>query len=108
MLFLTKLGEKHAKCRIFAFSCLFICLYQNFLVILQRKKCGTTIRTKLNDTTMATAIKAIPTLYGEEAARFRKAADAAERRYAEHGPIDWAKDKGVLMARQIWANMMQI
>ncbi len=30
---------------------------------------------------MATAIKAIPTLYGEEAARFRLMAEDAERRY---------------------------
>ena len=30
---------------------------------------------------MATAIKAIPTLYGEEARRFREMADETERRY---------------------------
>ena len=29
---------------------------------------------------MATAIKAIPTLYGEEATRFRQMAEEAERR----------------------------
>ena len=56
---------------------------------------------------MATAIKAIPTLYGEDAERFLAAAQATEKRYAKHGPIDWSKDSGVLMARQIWANMMQ-
>ena len=30
---------------------------------------------------MATAIKAIPTLYGDEARRFREMADETERRY---------------------------
>ena len=30
---------------------------------------------------MATAIKAIPTLYGEEATRFRQMVEEAERRY---------------------------
>ena len=57
--------------------------------------------------TMATAIKAIPTLYGEEATRFLSAAQAAERRYDEREPIDWSQTKGVQTARQIWANMMQ-
>ena len=56
---------------------------------------------------MATAIKAIPTLYGDEAERFLAAAQATEKRYAEHGSIDWSKDSGVLTARRIWANMMQ-
>lgn len=56
---------------------------------------------------MATAIKAIPTLYGEEATRFRQMAEDAERRYDERGPIDWSQTKGVQTARRIWANMMQ-
>ena len=58
---------------------------------------------------MATVIKAIPTLYGEDAARFLAAAEAAEKRYAEHGPIDWSKDPGVLAARRMFeqANMLQ-
>ena len=56
---------------------------------------------------MATAIKAIPTLYGEEATRFLNAAQAAEKRYDERGPIDWSQTKGVQTARRIWANMMQ-
>ena len=59
------------------------------------------------DRIMATAIKAIPTLYGEEALRFLTAAQAAERRYDERGPIDWSQTQGVQTARQIWANMMQ-
>ena len=56
---------------------------------------------------MATAIKAIPTLYGEEAERFLTAAEAAERRYDERGPIDRAQTQGVQTARLIWANMMR-
>lgn len=35
---------------------------------------------------MATAIKAIPTLYGEEATRFRQMVEEAERRY-ESAPV---------------------
>lgn len=38
-------------------------------------------RTRIGDTTMATAIKAIPTLYGDEARRFREMADETERKY---------------------------
>lgn len=56
---------------------------------------------------MATAIKAIPTLYGEDAERFLNAAKAAEKRYDERGPVDWSQTRGVQTARQIWANMMQ-
>ena len=56
---------------------------------------------------MATAIKAIPTLYGEDAKRFLTAAEAAERRYDERGPIDRSNTRGVQTARRIWANMMQ-
>ena len=56
---------------------------------------------------MATAIKAIPTLYGEDAMRFLAAAEAAERRYDEREPIDRSQSRGVQTARKIWANMMQ-
>ncbi len=56
---------------------------------------------------MATAIKAIPTLYGADAERFLEAAEAAERRYDERGPVDWSQNEGVLAARRIWANMMK-
>lgn len=41
---------------------------------------------------MATAIKAIPTLYGEAARRFRDLADEAERRYDERPKRDITKD----------------
>ena len=36
---------------------------------------------KKGDTTMSTAIKAIPTLYGDEARRFREMADETEREF---------------------------
>ena len=55
---------------------------------------------------MATAIKAIPTLYGEDAKLFLSAAEAAERRYDERGSVDWSQTKGVQMARRIWADMI--
>lgn len=47
-------------------------LFHEIAVILSRTKKGTT---------MALAIKAIPTLYGDEARRFRDMADDAERDY---------------------------
>ncbi len=57
---------------------------------------------------MATAIKAIPTLYGEDAERFLAAAEAAERRYDEREPIDWSQSAGVQMVRRMFdpANML--
>ena len=42
--------------------------------------------------TMATAIKAIPTLYGEAARRFRDMADEAEREFDERPKRDITKD----------------
>ena len=36
---------------------------------------------KIRETTMALAIKAIPTLYGDEARRFREMADETERKF---------------------------
>ena len=42
---------------------------------------------------MATAIKAIPTLYGEEARRFRNLADKAERRFDRRPMRDITKLK---------------
>ena len=52
---------------------------------------------------MATAIKAIPTLYGEEATRFRQMAEEAERRY-ESAPVrDRRSDPYVINMR----NMLQ-
>ena len=38
-------------------------------------------RIRKGDTTMALAIKAIPTLYGDEARRFREMADEKERKF---------------------------
>ena len=38
-------------------------------------------KNRKGDTTMALAIKAIPTLYGDEARRFREMADETERKY---------------------------
>lgn len=52
---------------------------------------------------MATAIKAIPTLYGEEATRFRQMAEDAERRF-ESAPVrDRKSDPYVINMR----NMLQ-
>ena len=56
---------------------------------------------------MATAIKAIPTLYGADAERFREAADAAERRFDACGNVDWNNSPAVQQARRIWANMIR-
>ena len=56
---------------------------------------------------MATAIKAIPTLYGEDAIRFKKKAYEAERCYKDSPKIDWGNNPKVLEVRKIWAEMIQ-
>lgn len=50
---------------------------------------------------MATAIKAIPTLYGEEARRFRDMADEAERRYEAMGAQDRDSNPFVISMREM-------
>ena len=50
---------------------------------------------------MATAIKAIPTLYGEEARRFRELADEAERRFDKCPRRDVEKDPRYHAMRRI-------
>ena len=50
---------------------------------------------------MATAIKAIPTLYGEAARRFRDMADEAEMRYEHSGKKDRDKDPFVIAMREM-------
>lgn len=52
---------------------------------------------------MATAIKAIPTLYGEEATRFRQMVEEAERRYESVSVRDRKSDPYVINMR----NMLQ-
>ena len=54
---------------------------------------------------MATAIKAIPTLFGEEAVNFKKRADEVERKFKAQPAIDWNKNPGVIAARKMWAEM---
>lgn len=56
---------------------------------------------------MATAIKAIPTLYGEDAVRFKKRADEVERQFRSQPKIDWDKNPGVIAARKLWAEMVK-
>ncbi len=50
---------------------------------------------------MATAIKAIPTLYGEEATRFRKLAEDAERRYEANPQRNSDSDPFVISMRNM-------
>jgi len=50
---------------------------------------------------MATAIKAIPTLYGNEARRFRDMADEVERRYETTGRKDREKNPFVISMREM-------
>ncbi|MCF0215267.1 MAG: hypothetical protein HUK21_02195 [Fibrobacteraceae bacterium] len=52
---------------------------------------------------MALPIKAIPTLYGEEARRFRLLADDAEKNYAERGPKNLSNDPRYLAMKTILA-----
>ena len=51
--------------------------------------------------TMATAIKAIPTLYGEAARRFRDMADEAEREFDERPKRDITKDPSYIAMYRI-------
>lgn len=50
---------------------------------------------------MALAVKAIPTLYGEEAREFRDRADEVERRYMERPKRDLNNDPKILAVREI-------
>ena len=50
---------------------------------------------------MATAIKAIPTLYGEAARRFRDMADEAELRYEQSEKKDRDNDPFVIAMREM-------
>ena len=50
---------------------------------------------------MATAIKSIPTLYGNEARRFRDMADEAERRFDAGGPQDRTSNPFVISMREM-------
>lgn len=59
----------------------------------------------LTQKTMATAIKAIPTLYGEEAIRFKERAEKVERNYKAQPKIDWNKNPEVIAVRKMWAEM---
>lgn len=56
---------------------------------------------------MATAIKAIPTLFGEEAVNFKKCAVEVERKFKAQPAIDWNKNSGVKAARKMWAEMIK-
>ena len=50
---------------------------------------------------MATAIKAIPTLYCEEARRFREMAEEAERKFAARPKRDFTTDPRYIAMRKI-------
>ena len=50
---------------------------------------------------MATAIKAIPTLYGDEAARFRMMVEEAEKRYESKPVRDRNSDPFVIRMRNM-------
>ncbi len=54
---------------------------------------------------MATAIKAIPTLYGEDAIRFKKRAEEAERKYKARPKVDWNQNPEVIAVRKMWAEI---
>ena len=56
---------------------------------------------------MALAIKAIPTLYGEEAREFRDRADEVERRYMERPRRDLNNDPIIREVRKMWANIIR-
>ena len=56
---------------------------------------------------MALAVKAITTLYDEEAREFRDRADEVERRYLERPKRDLNNDPLILEVRKMWANILR-
>lgn len=56
---------------------------------------------------MALAVKAIPTLYGDEAREFRDRADEVERRFMERPRRDLNSDPLILEVRKMWANIIR-
>lgn len=56
---------------------------------------------------MATAIKAIPTLHGEDAIRFREEMEANERAFLSRSKRDRNKDPFVINVTQIWIKIIK-
>ena len=56
---------------------------------------------------MALAVKAIPTLYGDEAREFRNRADEMERRYLGRPRRNLNNDPLILEVRQLWSNIIR-
>ena len=56
---------------------------------------------EIGEDKMATAIKAIPTLYGDEARRFREMADETERKFDLRPMRDYTKDPRFQAMRRI-------
>ena len=56
---------------------------------------------------MALAVKAIPTLYGDEAREFRDRADEVERRYMERPRRNLDNDPLIQEVRQLWSNIIR-
>ena len=77
---------------------------QKIVENLVEMKKGTTFAAEKNKERkriMATAIKAIPTLYGDEARRFREMADEAERRYEAIGHTNRDSNPFVISMREM-------
>lgn len=68
----------------------YVCLLLNFAVEIE-----------IGEDKMATAIKAIPTLYGDEARRFREMADETERKFDLRPMRDYTKDPRFQAMRRI-------
>ena len=78
-------------------------IFRNLFVILHKLEYISTSKYKI----MALAVKAIPTLYGEEAREFRDRADEVERRYLERPKRDLNNDPLILEVRKMWANILR-
>lgn len=79
------IAKRRTKLKIFIlFLAKALSIQKNIVTLRQEKEIG--------DTTMALAIKAIPTLYGDEARRFREMADETERKYDMHPKRDLKAD----------------
>ena len=80
----TEIYKRRTKLKIFILFLAKALSIQKNIVTLQQKSRRSQLLLngiRLGNTTMALAIKAIPTLYGDEARRFREMADETERKY---------------------------
>ena len=72
------------------------------MIFAVEKRCNLTRQVLyITNLTMAIAIKAIPTLYGEDAVRFREAIEQADREFDARPQRDITKDARYIMMKNV-------